>query len=171
MRDQRISFEDSRRHQIILSDEDDRLLKPFDVVVNSTGVGTLGRVAFVKRLLEEKTTVDSHVSIIRSDSKLISPQYLAWIMMRHQPMIEAAANGSTGQVELSKSFLEDIDVIIPERILVDKFTDFVNSIVKEVATKESENECLVDLRDWLLPMLMNGQVTVTLPDELQVEEV
>ncbi|SDZ06995.1 type I restriction enzyme, S subunit [Nitrosomonas halophila] len=86
-------------------------------------------------------------------------------------MIEAAANGSTGQVELSKSFLEDIDVIIPERILVDKFTDFVNSIVKEVATKESENECLVDLRDWLLPMLMNGQVTVTLPDELQVEEV
>ncbi len=161
VRAQRISFEDSRRHQALLNDEDEKLLKPFDVVVNSTGVGTLGRVAFVKRLLEKKTTVDSHVTIVRSNSKLISPQFLAFTMLKHQQAIEAAANGSTGQVELNKSFLEDIDVTNPTGNLVDKFADFVNPIIKEVATKESENESLVSLRDFLLPMLMNGQVSVT----------
>ena len=91
VRDQRISFEDARRHKIELDDEDERLLKPFDVVVNSTGVGTLGRVAYVKRLPEKKTTVDSHVSIVRAKSELLSPLYLAWKLMRHQPVIESAA--------------------------------------------------------------------------------
>lgn len=160
IRDQRISFEDSRRHQIELDDEDERLLKPFDVVVNSTGVGTLGRVAYVKRLLEKKTTVDSHVSIVRANPELVSPQYLAWKLMRHQPVIESAANGSTGQVELSKSFLEDIDVIIPAEQITPKFNAFINSISAKLAVREPESEQLVKLRDWLLPMLMNGQVTV-----------
>ncbi|UVM62219.1 hypothetical protein [Pseudomonas sp. B21-010] len=160
VREHRISFEDARRHQAEIRTDDDRLLKIFDVVVNSTGVGTLGRVAFVKRLLEEKTTVDSHVSIVRADSEKISPQYLAWTMIRYQPIIEAAANGSTGQVELSKSFLENINVVIPAKKLTFGFESIVNPIVNEMATREAENESLIDLRDWLLPMLMNGQVKV-----------
>lgn len=160
IRDQKISFEDARRHKIELDDEDERLLKPFDVVVNSTGVGTLGRVAYVKRLPEKKTTVDSHVSIVRAKPELLSPQYLAWKLMRHQPVIESAANGSTGQVELSKSFLEDIDVIIPSGSIIKRFEEFVTPLVPEIAARETENEQLVQLRDWLLPMLMNGQVTV-----------
>lgn len=76
VRGKKISFCDARRHQGELDDQDERLLKQFDVVVNSTGVGTLGRVAFVKRLLEKKTTIDSHVSIVRAKSSCISPQYL-----------------------------------------------------------------------------------------------
>lgn len=160
VREHRISFEDARRHQAEMRQDDDRLLKFFDVVVNSTGVGTLGRVAFVKRLLEEKTTVDSHVSIVRADGEKISPQYLAWTMIRYQPTIEAAANGSTGQVELSKSFLENINVVIPAKKLTFGFEELVNPIAREVATREAENERLIDLRDWLLPMLMNGQVAV-----------
>ena len=147
------------------------MLKYFDIVVNSTGVGTLGRVAFVKRLVEEKTTVDSHISIIRPDGKLVSPQYLAWGMMIYQPIIESAANGSTGQVELSKSFLENIDVLIPNKKLIDDFTAFVNPIVKKMATIESENENLNSLRDWLLPMLMNGQVSVTASNLIKVADV
>ena len=160
IREQRISFENARRHRIELINDDKRLLQLFDVLVNSTGVGTLGRVAYVKRLLEKKTTVDSHISIVRANAAEISPQYLSWVLMRHQPTIEAAANGSTGQVELSKKFLEDVDVVIPSKTIVDKFTDFVNPIATEMATKESESEILVKLRDWLLPMLMNGQVTI-----------
>ncbi|MDR0281427.1 MAG: hypothetical protein LBJ37_26490 [Paucimonas sp.] len=160
VREHRISFEDARRHQAEIRTDDDRLLKIFDVVVNSTGVGTLGRVAFVKRLLEEKTTVDSHVSIVRADREKISPQYLAWTMIRYQPIIEAAANGSTGQVELSKSFLENINVVIPAEKITFGFENLANPIVHEMATREEENERLIDLRDWLLPMLMNGQVTV-----------
>ncbi|MCG6231729.1 restriction endonuclease subunit S [Vibrio furnissii] len=167
IRNQKISFEDSRRHQAIMDDNDERLLKPFDVLVNSTGVGTLGRVAYVKRLAEKKTTVDSHVSIVRANPDKVCPRYLAWKLMRYQPVIEAAANGSTGQVELSKSFLEDLDVIIPSGSVAKNFSEFVEPIAISVAKRESENEQLISLRDWLLPMLMNGQVTVKPSTEAQ----
>lgn len=167
IRNQKVSFEDSRRHQAIMDDNDERLLKPFDVLVNSTGVGTLGRVAYVKRLAEKKTTVDSHVSIVRANPDKVCPRYLAWKLMRYQPVIEAAANGSTGQVELSKSFLEDLDVIIPSGSVAKKFSEFVEPIAISVAKRESENEQLISLRDWLLPMLMNGQVTVKPSTEAQ----
>ncbi|PMG38600.1 hypothetical protein BCS96_08720 [Vibrio breoganii] len=160
IRNQKISFKDGRRHKVALNNNDERLLKPFDVVVNSTGVGTLGRVAYVKRLLEKETTVDSHVSIVRANRDLISSQYLAWYLMKYQPVIESAANGSTGQVELSKGFLENIDVIIPSESIVQDFIAFVEPIVSLLATREAENEQLISVRDWLLPMLMNGQVTV-----------
>ena len=159
IREQKVSFGDARRHGILL-DDDVRLLKINDVVINSTGVGTLGRVAFIKRLIEGKTIVDSHVSIVRANDKMISPQYLAWSMLRYQPVIEAAANGSTGQVELSKTFLEDIDIIIPSKSVEKQFAGCLDSVVREIANREREAEELVELRDWLLPMLMNGQVTV-----------
>jgi type I restriction enzyme S subunit len=80
--------------------------------------------------------------------------------MRYQQMIESAANGSTGQVELSKKFLDDIDIVIPAKVIVDKFSDFVSPVVNKIASKETESEILTKLRDWLLPMLMNGQVAV-----------
>ncbi|MFJ5448013.1 restriction endonuclease subunit S [Pectobacterium carotovorum] len=160
VRDNKISFADARRHQTELDEQDERLLRPLDIVVNSTGVGTLGRVAFVKRLLDKKTTVDSHVSIVRANRECISLHYLVWTMMRYQPVIEAAANGSTGQVELSKRFLEELDIVVSDKKFGDKFSILVEPIIKKMAIKEAEIEFLVNLRDWLLPLLMNGQVTV-----------
>ncbi|MDD2659617.1 MAG: restriction endonuclease subunit S [Methylococcales bacterium] len=160
IREQNIRFKDSRRHSTELSNDDERFLQDCDVLVNSTGVGTLGRIAFVKRLIEEKTTVDSHVTIVRACSGKISPEYLAWSMLRLQTVIESAANGSTGQVELNKSFIEDLDIVIPAEPIQEEFSKFVEPLVKEIARRECENELLTNKRDWLLPMLMNGQVTV-----------
>lgn len=160
IRDQRVSFFDARRHAVVLDADNERLLRPFDVLVNSTGVGTLGRVAFVKRLDEEKTTVDSHVTIVRADAKKIHSEYLAWTVLHFQPVIEAAANGSTGQVELNKAFVESLNIIVPDSMLQERFSTFVNPLVKALAAREKEVEQLTRLRDWLLPMLMNGQVAV-----------
>ncbi|CZG19979.1 TPA: restriction endonuclease subunit S [Legionella pneumophila] len=160
IRDQKVLFNDARRHGVRLRETDKRLLNITDVLVNSTGVGTLGRVAFIKRLPEKEITVDSHVTIVRANKELILPEYLAWTMMRLQPLIESAANGSTGQVELSKPFLEELKVVVPEIKIQRKFQSLLNPIIKKLANHEKESERLIKLRDWLLPMLMNGQVTV-----------
>lgn len=160
IREQKISFLDARRHATVLEATDERLLQNFDVLINSTGVGTLGRVAFIKRLNEEKTTVDSHVTIVRANNKKIHPEYLGWTVLRFQPVIEAAANGSTGQVELNKTFLEELNVVVPDPLPQTRFSTFVDPLVKLMAAREKEVEHLTQLRDWLLPLLMNGQVTV-----------
>lgn len=81
-------------------------------------------------------------------------------MLHYQPIIELASNGSTGQVELNKLFLEELNVVIPNPFLQQKFREFVNPVVNQNAIKEKENEELEKLRDFLLSMLMDGQVTI-----------
>ena len=160
VRNQRVAFNDARRHSEALEQGDDLLLRQFDLLVNSTGVGTLGRVAFIKRLTEENTTFDSHVTVVRANKNKVSPDYLAWSILRLQPAIEAAANGSTGQVELDKTLLEGLKIVVPSRNLQLKFSEFVQPIIEKMSRNEEETENLLKLRDWLLPLLMNGQVTV-----------
>lgn len=50
---------------------------------------------------------------------------------------------------------------IPPKYLLDKFDDFYKPIAKRINETKKQNQELASLRDWLLPMLMNGQVSVT----------
>jgi len=66
IRDHRVNYEQSRRHDSITkSVSTERFIQLGDVLVNSTGTGTLGRVAQIRELPTEPTTVDSHVTIVR----------------------------------------------------------------------------------------------------------
>ena len=69
---------------------------------------------------------------------------------------------STGSARdnLSQDMIRNIKVVIPSNDILDRFYDFSNNIIKEITKKQQENEQLTQLRDWLLPMLMNGQVKV-----------
>lgn len=158
IRNQTIFFELGRSYDNKLSINDERLIELGDVLVNSTGVGTLGRVAFVKYIQHEKATVDSHITIVRGNSDLINIEYLNYWMLKSEKDIERAAEGSTGQVELRKEFLENMLVIMPSDDIQKKFSNIVIPLNGEMASREKENQHLAYLRDWLLPMLMNGQV-------------
>jgi type I restriction enzyme S subunit len=48
---------------------------------------------------------DSHVTILRANADWVTKPYFAYTMKRLQPVVEAAANGSTGQVELSRPYI------------------------------------------------------------------
>lgn len=69
------------------------------------------------------------------------------------------ASGSTFK-EVSASVLKTVKIVLPPKSLSEKYTAAVSSIFARQDILEQENEKLVALRDWLLPMLMNGQVTV-----------
>ncbi len=114
VRDQQIGFElglrtDPNRRAIA----PERILRPFDILVNSTGVGTLGRVAQVRELPEE-TTVDSHVTIVRPDPETVEPHYLGMAVRYFESEIEWLGEGSTGQTELSRARLGEFAVPVPK---------------------------------------------------------
>jgi type I restriction enzyme S subunit len=52
---------------------------------------------------------------------------------------------------------------------IEKFGDLVNPWIKKVMSNKKENQKLAALRDWLLPMLMNGQVTVEKKEDQEVD--
>ena len=61
---------------------------------------------------------------------------------------------------LSAKDINDLHVLIPCSDRVQKDSVFFDSMLDKIITNRNENEELAELRDWLLPMLMNGQVTV-----------
>lgn len=110
IRDQRVSFQEARRtDQSRKPISTDRMLRPCDILVNSTGVGTLGRVAQLTNL-PEPATVDSHVTIVRPDPEAVDPRYLGFAVRLFEYEIEALAEGSTGQTELARARLADFTV-------------------------------------------------------------
>ena len=160
IREKTVLYSESRRHDNMTKNADSKRIELNDILVNSTGVGTLGRVAIVKRLLEGYVTVDSHVTIVRANSDLVDKYFFGASLLEKQTEIEKFALGSTGQVELSRFQLEGIKLILPPQALQIKFSSLYSQILNKMAICEEENQHLSSLRDWLLPMLMNGQVTV-----------
>ncbi len=166
VRDFSIDFTKARRHDPLQRKIDGRSLAVGDVLVNSTGVGTLGRVAQVLAL-SEPAIVDSHVTVVRAGTALSWPFLGQW-MMRQQPQIEAMGEGSTGQTELSRSKLAELRLTAPSAPVLNLFDDLVLPLKERIALNESRVQTLTQLRDALLPRLISGQLR--LPDAEQAVE-
>ena len=101
-----ISFGESRLHDTSVKRvSDDRMLVPGDVLINSTGAGTAGRVAQIWNI-PSRTTVDGHMIILRCND-FIDPLYYGYALKLHQSQIESLAEGSTGQTEINRKRLCD----------------------------------------------------------------
>lgn len=125
-----------------------------DILVNSTGTGTLGRVAQLHHV-GEPTIVDSHITIVRANAKT-EPLFLGLALTGRESEIEEMAEGSTGQTELSRLRLGSLKVILPLENLQRKFGAHVAPMMQQISEKNEESNKLATLRDLLLPKLLNG---------------
>ncbi|HST54467.1 MAG TPA: hypothetical protein VLJ42_01055 [Solirubrobacteraceae bacterium] len=160
IRDGRISFGPARRHDHAAKPVEGRTLALGDVLVNSTGVGTLGRTAVVRRL-PEPTIVDSHVTVVRADADVVVPEYLSYALSCRQAEIEALGEGSTGQTELSRVRLGELLISVPSSARQENFARVARACGALVAAGEQEATRLRALRDELLPKLVSGNIRVS----------
>jgi type I restriction enzyme, S subunit len=159
VRDGHVDQSKGRRHNGEARSVEGRLLKKGDVLVNSTGVGTLGRVAQVLRL-EEDTIVDSHVTVVRADEKAVSWNYLGICLGSREEEIEALGEGSTGQTELSRSRLASLPILVPPPQVLAAFDEISIPVREHYAASEKEAYTLAAIRDALLPKLISGEIRV-----------
>ena len=85
------------------------------------------------------------------------------LLLHHLSFIQNhILNQATGsaQPHVYPSDIRILDYAIPKDFLIDDFGEFAIPMNNQIAKNSIENQLLVKLRDWLLPMLMNGQVTV-----------
>ena len=146
-----------RRHDPTQRKVEGRLLEVGDILVNSTGVGTLGRVAQVLAI-DEPTIVDSHITVVRSASEKVSWNYLGITMLERQSEIEALGEGSTGQTELSRVRLGALRVLLPPKPLRDHFDACVTGLRQRGMTNNAQSVTLAQIRDALLPKLLSGEL-------------
>ena len=69
-------------------------------------------------------------------------------------------NTGTGVPSMTSSILYDLNIIVPEENILEKFNTIVKQNYETIKLNSIQNQELTQLRDWLLPMLINGQVKV-----------
>lgn len=91
-----------------------------------------------------------------SDMKYLLPFILKGI----EPSMDKKFFQGTGLKHLQKNLLRNYIITIPDKNTIDRFKKIVNNSFKQQSKLFNENLQLKSMRDFLLPMLMNGQVTI-----------
>ena len=101
----------------LMSYSEERLLQDGDLMWNSTGLGTLGRMAIYRSSLNPYgiAVADSHVTVIRALKQFVLPKYLYYYFSSNtvQSVIEDKADGSTKQKELSTATIKSYILPLP----------------------------------------------------------
>lgn len=158
IRDFVVDFGKARRHDPSQRKIEGRELEVGDVLVNSTGVGTLGRVAQVLGL-SETAIVDSHVTVLRAKAP-VTWNFLGLSTMRMQAQIESMGEGTTGQTELSRGKLALLKMLVPSGDVLRAFDEVTLPMRERLSANLEEAQTIATLRDTLLPRLVSGQLRI-----------
>lgn len=121
-------------------------------------IAPLGRCVIVQENPKD-WDINESVFCIRPNLNKVSTEFLYMFFMSEY-FVKKAEHSSTGSVfnGIRISTLEEMLILIPPKAIKDKLTDIVKDIFVKKYQNEKENQELASLRDFLLPLLMNGQV-------------
>ena len=137
----RISYGDSRLHDTLKKKvPPERYVKPDDILINSTGAGTAGRIAQIEDV-PSATTIDGHMILIRSNGK-VTQKFLGYALKAHQWEVLQLDEGSTGQTELNRDRLLD-EIMINYPVSLDEQNAIVGTL-ESIDRKLIINEQLND---------------------------
>ena len=162
--------------RFILEKNSHKLLDIGDFIIEISGgspTQSTGRMAFITRETLE-----------RFDNPLICSNFCKAVTLKEERAIYNFAyewnrlydagvlfgwEGKTSGIKnlLFESFVSNHKVVNPESLIMEHFYDKAKPIHAQIQTNLKQNQKLSELRDWLLPMLMNGQVTIS-KDELGI---
>lgn len=138
-----ISFNQARWHNNNVKPvPHDRFLQKGDVLINSTGTGTAGRVSQIWSL-PGRTTIDGHMILMRAKNHIDS-LYYGYVLKMNQKEIESFAEGSTGQTEINKNRLvNEILIKYPDdKVLQHRIAEILFSIDEKIYTNNAINNNL-----------------------------
>ena len=156
IRSKRLSLTNARRQSKSVPEE--KVLRYGDVLINSTGVGTLGRVAQVSEVID-RVTADSHVTIVRPKSD-INVHYFGIAMLQNETLFESLGKGTTGQTELSRMSVAGIKLVLPTQEVRNTFGSCIEPMRFAITSYTNEVASLMQLRDSLLSHLISCKIKI-----------
>ena len=147
---------------------DEEYMQNNDIVVNSTGNGTLGRIGVFRdsdRIDDCIIVPDSHVTTVRVNAALIS-DYIYYTLTYYQPYLEKNCSGSTNQTELKPAVIANLFIPVPpyaeQRRIVQKLSDVLPLVMvyndKETALETYNNDFPSQLKKSILQYAVQGKL-------------
>ena len=158
-----ISISDLGKSGMFIFDTSEKLTKeavdkynvkviPKDTVILSFKL-TVGRTGFTT---EDMTTNEAIAHFDLSDKELNNYLYCTLTYFNYSDL------GSTSSIAtaINSKIVKSIKIGIPSKEQLNKFNNLTSSMFKIIKNNESENIKLSELRDTLLPKLMNGEINL-----------
>ena len=159
----RISYGDSRLHDTRKKKvPPERYVKPDDILINSTGAGTAGRIAQIEDV-PSATTIDGHMILIRSNGK-VTQKFLGYALKAHQWEVLQFDEGSTGQTELNRDRLLD-EIMINYPVSLDEQNAIVGTL-ESIDRKLIVNEQLNDNLEQQAQAIYHERFETVSPNDL-----
>ena len=162
---------------------DERLLQDKDILINSTGLGTVGRNQIYPASENPYgiAVADSHVTVVRLNSTAILPEYFFhyWRNPSVQLVIEDQTSGSTKQKELALATIQSYIVPLPpleeqHRIVakIEEILPYIDQYDKAYTKLEIFNKKFPeDMKKSILQMAMQGKLVEQRPEEGTADEL
>ncbi len=153
----------------ILEKNSSKILKSHDLIIEISGgspTQSTGRLAFITdatiKRFEYPLICSNFCKPISIRNKKLLYNFVYYWNSLYDNGIFFGYEGKTSGIKnlLLDSFLSSYSTVVPDEKVVNQFYDIMESIQEKKQTALAENQQLSSLRDWLLPMLMNGQVKV-----------
>ena len=124
-------------------------------------IAPLGRCYLIQ---ENPTNWDINESVfsIRYNSSVLTAEYL-YMNLQSETFVKRATACSTGSIfkGIRINSLMDSEIILPPLSVTKEFSKEIKPLFALQKELDRETHTLIQLRDWLLPMLMNGQATIS----------
>ena len=130
-----------------------------DVLLYKDGAYT-GKVSMcLNGFPHNKAAVNEHVFILNTENNW-AQNYLYFVLYNkdNKEMLNRLASSKAAQPGLNQAELKSIEVNICDKEDILKFENNVKPIMEKIALGSLENKRLAELRDTLLPKLMNGEI-------------
>jgi type I restriction enzyme S subunit len=117
-------------------------------------IASIGMIGFATKDSQTNQQINSIV-FKKEENKI----YLYFSLNDYFRFSKGAKTGNTF-LNMNKGDFEAINLIQPNKEVLLSFDRFTKPFVEQILNLSTVNQTLTNLRDWLLPLLMNGQVSV-----------
>ncbi len=123
-------------------------VKNGDILINSTGSGTLGRAGQVFNS-PNNLAFDSNMTLVRPKFDYLI-DYLGFVIFDKEDYFVQISQGSTNQTRLYCSMVKPIEIVVPAEGILKDFTNNVRPMRYNIELRKQENEKLTELQSLLL---------------------
>lgn len=113
----------------------------------------------IPRIVELECCVHDGWLIIENLTNGLFNEFMYFYFLNFKEKIINLGSGSIFK-NLKTEYIKELDLIIPNEEILENAKIIFSDVFKKIKNTQKQNHQLIQLRDFLLPMLMNGQVSV-----------